>query len=139
MSTLWTPGGERPVRADPDSEPSRPSPPAAGDDAGEELSEDELKARMEALQNELARTPPEIVIANHAYGLFELAGLHLSLRPPQLVQARVAIDAFAALVEGMAGRLGEADAGLQEALSQLRMAYVQLHAAEQAAGTPPAD
>ena len=37
--------------------------------------------------------PVEVVVANHAFGLFELAALHLSLQPPQLDEARVAIDA----------------------------------------------
>jgi hypothetical protein len=81
---------------------------------------------MAELQQQLARTPAEVVVANHAFGLFELAALHLSLRPPQLDQARVAIDALAALVDGMAGRLGEAEPQLTEALSQLRMAFVQI-------------
>ena len=49
------------------------------------------------LRDELARTPAEVVVANHAFGLFELAALHLSLQPPQLPQARLAIDALAAL------------------------------------------
>ena len=55
-----------------------------------------------------------------------MAALHLSLHPPQLDQARVAIDALAALVEGLAGRLGEPEQQLKDALAQLRMAYVQI-------------
>ncbi len=47
-------------------------------------------------------------MANHAFGLFELAALHLSLQPPQLAQARLAIDALAALVDGLGERLGDA-------------------------------
>lgn len=83
---------------------------------------------------ELARTPAEVVVANHALGLWQLAALHLSLDPPQLDEARVAIDAFAALVEGMAGRLGEAEAQLAGALEQLRLAFVELARAAQASG-----
>jgi hypothetical protein len=78
------------------------------------------------MQEQLAQTPVEVVIANHAFGLFELAALHLSRQPPNLDQARVAIDALGALVEGMVGQLGEQEEQLREGLSQLRMAFVQI-------------
>jgi hypothetical protein len=87
---------------------------------------------MAEIQEQLARTPVELVIANHAFGLFELAALHLSLQPPQLPQARLAIDALGALVEGLAGRLGEYERQLVEGLANLRMAYVQIRGATQA-------
>lgn len=118
MSTLWTPDGERPVPR------AGESPPAAAGDAPP--SEEELRAEMAELREELARTPAEVVVANHAYGLWELAALHLSLEPPQLEQARTAIDALAALVEGMRGRLGEPEAQLVSALDQLRLAFVEI-------------
>jgi hypothetical protein len=98
-----------------------------GPDGGE-LSDEELQARMHQLREQLAHTPAELVIANHAYGLFELAALHLSLDPPQLDQASLAIDALGALVEGLAGRLGEQEQQIREALAQLRMAFVQIKA-----------
>jgi Domain of unknown function (DUF1844) len=88
---------------------------------------------MEALRQQLAETPAELVIANHGFGLFELAALHLSLQPPQLEEARLAIDALGALVEGMEGRLGEQETTLREGLAQLRLAFVQI----QSATTPP--
>jgi hypothetical protein len=86
---------------------------------------------MADLQDQLARTPAEVVVANHAFGLFELAALHLSLQPPQLDQARLAIDSLGALVEGMAGRLGEPEAQLLEGLAQLRLAFVQIRGTQQ--------
>src|SRR5437870_8562991 len=132
MSSLWTPGGERPVGRE-SSQPSQPSersssqPSAPGPGPGlQEPTEEELAAQLDQLRQQLADTPAEVVIANHAFGLFELAALHLSLHPPQLDQARVAIDALAALVEGLAGRLGEPEQQLKDALAQLRMAYVQI-------------
>ena len=67
-------------------------------------------------------------MANHAYGLFELAAMHLSQAPPGFVQARLAIDALGALVEGLAGRLGEAEPSLVDALAQIRLAFVQIQA-----------
>ena len=33
-------------------------------------------------------------MANHCYGLFELAAVYLSQQPPLLAQARLAIDAL---------------------------------------------
>jgi hypothetical protein len=88
---------------------------------------------MAELRAQLAAAPVEVVIANHAFGLFELAALHLSLQPPQLVEARTAIDAFGALVEGLQGRLGEPEAQLVEGLAQLRLAFVQVMRAASAA------
>ncbi|MDQ1356353.1 MAG: hypothetical protein QOJ52_1180 [Acidimicrobiaceae bacterium] len=145
MSTLWTPEGERPIRRDPAPAggPAQPGPPGAGQPpegpGGEELTAED-EAAMAELQEQLARTPVELVIANHAFGLFELAALHLSLQPPQLPQARLAIDALGALVEGLAGRLGEYERQLVEGLANLRMAYVQIRGAAQgeAPGSAPA-
>jgi hypothetical protein len=70
-----------------------------------------------------------VVVANHAFGMFELAALHLSLDPPQLDQARLAIDALAALVEGLGDRLGPHAQELSAGLGQMRMAYVQISGA----------
>lgn len=142
MSTLWTPDGERPIRrSDPAGSESPPpsAPPSPGDapgsGGGAEPDDAEMQARMAELSEQMANTPAEVVVANHAYGLFELAALHLSREPPQLDQARIAIDGLAVLVEGMAGRLGEAEAQLGDGLGQLRMAYVQI--AKAAATEPP--
>jgi hypothetical protein len=93
---------------------------------------------MAELREQLADTPAEVVVANHAYGLFELAALHLSLEVPQLDQARLAIDALGFLVDGLGDRLGEPAAELATALGQLRMAFVQVQAAMQAPPPPPA-
>ena len=84
------------------------------------------------MREQLLQAPVEAVIANHALGIWELAALHLSSKPPQLDEAQLAIDALACLVDGLAGRLGDAEKTLQEALAQIRMAFVQIHRAEQA-------
>lgn len=91
---------------------------------------------MAQLQQQLTETPAAVVIANHCFGLFELAALHLSLQPPNLSESQLAIDALAAVVEGLAGRLGEHGAQLTEALSQLRLAFVQIRAANLGSGDP---
>ena len=83
---------------------------------------------VDALRRELADADPGVVISNHCYGLFELAAVYLSEMPPRLNAAQVAIDALAALVETMGDRLGEAQVPLNEALAQLRLAWVQLSA-----------
>ncbi len=135
MSSLWTPGGERPVR--PDAAPSDPAPSQVADD--QPLTPEEMQAQMAALQQQLAETPAATVVANHCFGLFELAALHLGLQPPQLAEASLAIDALAALVEGLAGRLGDHEPQLKEALAQLRLAFVQIRAANLGRAEPPAE
>jgi hypothetical protein len=52
------------------------------------------------------------------------------LEPPALFQARLPIDALGYLLDGLKGRLGEAEAALNDSLAQLRMAYVRLEGAE---------
>ncbi len=136
MSTLWTPGGERPIRRPEPDPPAQPAGPAGrgpggnrGGGGDEPLSPEETAAQVAELRRQLAEAPVEVVIANHAFGLFELAALHLSLQPPHLTEARTAIDAMAALVEGMQGRLGEPEPQLVEGVAQLRLAFVQVHRA----------
>lgn len=139
MSSIWTPGGERPIRREP--EPSAPAAPPAGDDGGfgddEELSPEEMQARMAELQQQLAATPAGEVVANHCFGLFELAALHLSLAPPQLAEASTAIDALNAIVEALPGRLGQHETQLKEGLASLKLAFVQIRAANLGQAEPP--
>ena len=90
-------------------------------------------AEMDELRRQLADTDPAVVIANHAYGLFELAAVYLSTQPPRLAEAQLAIDGLAALADGVGDRLGEAEGPLTEALAQIRLAWVQLSAAADAA------
>jgi hypothetical protein len=85
------------------------------------------------MRQQLASTPAEIVMANHCYGIFELATIYLSHSPPMLFEARLTIDGLGALLNGLKGRLGEAEPSLLEALSQIRLVYVQLEGAERAA------
>ncbi len=130
MSTIWTPGGERPVgRPEPGGQRPKPSADPATAVDQEPATEEELEARMAELRQQLAETPVELVVANHCFGMFELAALHLSLQPPRLDQARLAIDALAALLEAMTGRLGEEEPQLHEGLASLRLAFVQIQGA----------
>lgn len=132
MSSIWTPSGEH----FPENEAGGGAPPPAG--PAEAEAEAEAQAAVDAMREQLAHTPAEVVVANHCYGLFELAAIYLSEQPPMLFQARLAIDGLGALLQGLEGRLGEAEPALLESISQLRLAYVRLEgteriAAEQAA------
>jgi len=91
--------------------------------------------RLEQVRRQLIEAPADVVVTNHCYGLFELAAVYLSEQPPLLPQARLAIDALGYIVEGLGSRLGEAAPSLVEALSQIRLAYVQLDAAAKAETT----
>jgi len=128
MSSLWTPSGEHPL--DDEADPPESGRSASGFD-------DDPAADVERLQAQLASAPAEVVVANHCYGLFELAAVYLSQNPPLLSEAALAIDAFGALVEGLGDRLGEASPPLREALAQVRLAYVQIRTAHEAATAPP--
>ncbi len=124
MSGLWTPGG-----GTPGGEPARPREPDPAE--VERAMEEELAA--------IRNTPAEFVVANHAIQLFELARIHLTADPPNLAGASLAIDAMAAIVESLGGRLGDDEATLGDGLAQIRLAFVQLKAATEArsAGVPP--
>ncbi len=128
MSTIWTPSGERPVhRDDPHAPPpqgTQPAPPTAPS-GGTQPTEEELAARMAQVQRELLQTPAIVVIANHCIGLFQLAALHLDQERPDLPQAQLAIDALAAIVEGLGNKLGEDETPLRDALTSLRLAFVE--------------
>jgi len=138
VSSLWTPDGEHRVQPrgdDPSTPAAAPPPSRPPGDGGpddfdaEELGPEEqaeLAERLDELRRQLLGTPAEVVVANHAYGLFELAAIHLSQSPPQLEQARLAVDAMASMVEGLEGRLGEAERSLRDALAQIRLAFVQI-------------
>ncbi|MGH9278208.1 MAG: hypothetical protein ACRD12_08880 [Acidimicrobiales bacterium] len=136
MSTIWTPSGERPIRREPEPEPgAAPTQPRAAP-PGDELSDEELAARMIEVQRQLLETPAAVVIANHCIGLFQLAVLHLEQEPPNQQEAKLAIDAMAAIVETLGDRLGEDAPSLRDALAQLRIGYVQRQ--QMASGQPPA-
>jgi len=137
MSSLWTPSGEHfPKEEGPDAEgpPSTPPGDSALTGAASEPSEAEAQAAVEAMRAQLANTPAEVVVANHCYGLFELAAIYLSQTPPMLFQARLAIDGLGYLLDGLKGRLGEAEPSLHESLSQLRLAFVRLEGVERPNG-----
>jgi Domain of unknown function (DUF1844) len=147
VSSLWTPSGEH--QPEPEPDPAAPagsaqsavpasSPPASA--GGGATPEEEAAAReeFEALRQELAETPVAAIVANHAVGLWQLGVLHLALEgdmTPRLDEAKLAIDAMAALVEGLGDDLGPNEQPLRDALAQLRLAYVEVKQRVEGAGS----
>ncbi len=83
------------------------------------------KALAEA-RARLADTPANIVVANHVVGLYELAAIHLGANPPRFDDARLAIDALAAIVDSLGNRLGDDHETFKDALANIRLVYVKL-------------
>jgi hypothetical protein len=81
---------------------------------------DEARDLLDDARRRLREVPAEVVVANHVMGLYELAAIHLADTPPDLAQARLAIDAVGCLVDGLGDRLGDDAAVLVESLSTRR-------------------
>lgn len=142
--SLWTPGGEHQVPRERAPEPNADQEPQArptdmdeealaealGIPSLSELSDEEREqleaavAQMAETERQLATTPADVVIANHAMGMYELAAIHLRQDPPNLPEARLCIDALSALLDGLQGRLGQNEATLVQARTQLQQAFV---------------
>jgi len=124
--TLWTPGGEHRPNPEP-AQGAAPAEPSLADLAPEDRARLEaMQAEMTEVREQLLAAPASIVIANHAMGIYELAAIHLTAPAPMLREASLAIDALAALLDGLPGRLGESEQTLREALAQLRAAYLEV-------------
>ena len=125
--SLWTPDGDHPVPPSGGQAPPAGGPPDYEDLSPEDRAQLEaMQAEMEQVREQLLAAPASVVIVNHAMGIYELAAIHLMSEQPKLVEASLAVDALAALVEGLEGRLGEGEATLREALAQLRAAYLEV-------------
>ncbi len=137
MSTIWTPSGEYVPREEPPKQPAGPppggpTPGAQGAEGGREPTPEEIQSALNEARRVLA-TPVIEHIGGHAMAMFELAALHLEREAatggeekPDLAEASLAIDAMAALVEGLGDRLEPYRAQLESALNQLRRAFVEL-------------
>jgi hypothetical protein len=137
VSSLWTPSGEHQPSDGPPpgsgGDPPNPSDP--NDPPGPDPSPEEIEALRE-VHARLVATPVEDVIANHALGLWQVALVHLGVitppddtgtQPaPDLASAGLAIDAMAALVDGLGPRLGVHEQVLRDALTQAQMLFVEV-------------
>lgn len=121
--SIWTPSGEHTPEPEPRPGPG-PSP-----DPGRAPTEAELDEMREMLA-QIVSTPAAAFVAQHAAQLHELALVHLSTAAERgrdaLIQAELAIDAMAGIVEQAGERLGQATAPLRDALAQARMAFVEI-------------
>lgn len=132
--SLWTPDGEHEVPRESgqtqqaaEAASGMPGAPSLDDLTPEERAQAEAMAgELAEARARLAETPSSIVVANHAMGLYELAAIHLSNAPANLSEAKVAIDAMAAIVDALPGRLGEHEETLRAARSQIQMAFIEL-------------
>ena len=96
---------------------------------------DEAQQAITDARERLAGIPAELVVSNHVMGLYELAAIHLGSEPPALSEAALAIDAVGCLVEGLGPRLGPDSDTLVAALSNIRLAFVQIkNASAESAG-----
>lgn len=98
----------------------------AGTSDNDTIDEEQAMAALAEARQRLAEVPVQTVITNHAMGMWELAAIHLSSDPADLGSAAIAIDAFAAVVETLGERLGPEHETLTAALSNIRMAFVQV-------------
>jgi hypothetical protein len=137
--SLWTPSGEHPV-----DRPGRPTegqgpprspgatPPPAGATSLDDLSPEEraqaeeLARQIDDARQRLVESPAGPVVAQQALQFYELAALHLSQPEPRLDDARLAIDALAAVVNTLGPRLAEAEAPLRQALNEIRLGFVEV-------------
>ena len=101
------------------------------------MTEEQYRELLQA-RAELAAIPVADIVANHAIGLQQLAVIHLLPDPdidgnpgePRLAEAGLAIDALGAIVDTLGDRLAPHDEALREAVTQLRLAFVELSAPE---------
>ncbi len=151
--SLWTPDGEVPIERGggaggrPDAATGSP-----GDERGGAMADDatirsaaaamgidadtlspaererlaQLVTEMAEAQRRLAAAAAADVIANHAMGLYEFAAIKLGTEPPQLTDARTAIDALGGILDATGDRLGDHGRALADALDQIRLAWVQV-------------
>jgi hypothetical protein len=109
------------------------------------MSEQDLTPeQLEQLREQLASVAAGDVVAEAAMSLIALAYVRLGIPPEQharfrdLDAARLLVDALGGMLSATEGRLGPPEAGLREALANLRMAYadVAAHVASHPAGAP---
>jgi hypothetical protein len=93
-----------------------------------------MARQMEEAQARMLQLPAGTVIGQQALQFYELAAVYLSQDPPRLTEARIAIDALAAVVERLGNRLGEAEPPLRQALNQVQLAFIEITRSVEAGG-----
>jgi hypothetical protein len=142
--SLWTPGGEVPVGPDGPTPDGGVAGRVGGPDLDALSSEERAQAeamiaQMADVQRQILSAPAAQFVTNHVVGFYELAAIHLGQPQPDLEEARLAIDAMAAVLDATEDRLGEDGVALRDALSQLQIVFVQVSAEVKAAAVDEAD
>jgi hypothetical protein len=99
----------------PSSEPARPGT--------ERVWTPEQEAEARRIVDEIARTPSLEWVLQSAVNLANVAGTKIETGAVE--DASLAIDALAALINGLPGKLGDAETPLRQTLAQLQLAYSQ--------------
>ncbi len=109
-------------QAPPDPEPSPPGE-ALGPPPGERVWTPEQEAEARRVAQEIAETPSIEWVVNTAATLANVAGTKLDLGAA--VDAQLAIDALAGIVNAVGPRLQGAEKPLRQLLADLQLAYAQ--------------
>jgi hypothetical protein len=120
-------GGPSPTRGGPPPDlPGGPGEPSLEDLTPEQRAQvEEMNRQMEEARARMLEAPAGAVIGQQALSFYELAAVYLNEDPPRVGDARIAIDALAAVVDALGPRLGEAEQPLRQALHQLRLVVVE--------------
>jgi hypothetical protein len=132
--SLWTPSGEHPVDREPQSQPQpeperqpQPDPESLEDLTPEQRAQvEEMARQMQEAQAQMLRLPAGTVVGRQAAAFYDLAVLYLSQDQPRLDDARLAVDALAAVTDKLGPRLQEAEQPLRQMLTQVQMAFVEM-------------
>lgn len=123
-------GGHQPSRPAPPAEPPKaPEPPAASSPPSQASAADEPiwtpeeEAAARQMAQEIAERPGLDWVINSAVSLANIAATKLQIGDP--ADAQICIDALAGLLNGLTGRLQDAERPLRQTLAQLQMAYAE--------------
>ncbi len=115
------PTAEATIGSVPEAETAQERQPGGPPGEGVWTPEQEAEARRVA--EEIARTPSVDWVINTAVTLGNVAGAKLDLGAAE--DAQLAIDAMAAIVNGVGPRLEAAERPLRQLLAELQLAYAQ--------------
>jgi hypothetical protein len=127
---IWTPGGDVVVGSSDSGPPparEQAAPPGPGGPEHKLSRED-----VERIVAQLREIPVAQFVIEQALGFVQIAQVHM--RPGELTDASLAIDALRGLLERTEDRLGPSGPELRRVLQQLQLAYVEVSKAE---ATPP--
>ncbi|MDQ3645773.1 MAG: hypothetical protein M3345_02420 [Actinomycetota bacterium] len=120
--------------AAPSPEPERVGGPPGPMGGPEGVWTPEQEAQAREIAREIAETPSLDWVLQSAVNLANVAGVKLDLG--QTADARLAIDALAAMINGVGPQLQGAEQPLRQTLAQLQLAYAQMSGGVSPAAPP---